>query len=370
MALMRGTAGVVAFGVPANATYGTAVTATHVLACDPFGEANSPDIYDSRSAAQGTEEGVGVVSTLSRKSITLSGTLCDKSFPLLNALALGADATSTVDTTCTQHVVTPLAVDAELGSFSVYLKHTGISDTSTSGSIRYDGCVINSLTISGTIGDVWKWSADIATSGVGTAITTDLSSKIFPTVPMIPFHKSQWVRSSTSPSAVTADPGNNLGTIANFGGGTGNGWTNSDLSTALKSASITINNNVETVYTAGTTTATAVGATRIGRTVSMSGVFALDPLASTFMRGRVTSITTLASSSLEGLIIRCITNVPASTNYNYGFEYLFPNVTVTSANMAKTAGTREITLGLVASKPGSLHSTYAVGWNLDTTDYA
>jgi len=367
---MRGTAGVVAFGVPANATYNTAVTATHVLACDPFGEANTPDIYDSRSAAQGTEEGIGIVSTLSRKNITLSGTLCDKSFPLLNALALGADATSTVDTTCTQHVVTPLAVDAELGSFSVYLKHTGISDTSTTGSIRYDGCLVNSLTISGAIGDVWKWSMDIATSGVGTAITTDLSGEIFPTVPMLPFHKSQWVRSTTNPSAVTADPGNSLGTIANFGGGTGNGWTNTDLSTALKSASVTISNNIETVYTAGTTTALAVGATRIGRTVSATGVFALDPASSTYLRGRVSALSTIAQTNLEGVIIRCISNVAASTNYNYGFEYLFPNMTLTSANMAKTAGTREITLGFVASKPGSLHSTYAVGWNLDTTDYA
>jgi hypothetical protein len=376
MALQRGSAGVLAIGVPGTSgAYGTAVTASHIFAVDAFGESNTPGVFDTSSTTSGAEEGYGLVGTTMRKSITISGTVCDKSFPILNALALGQDTLTTIDTTLRQHVTQSIAIDAELPTFSLYFKQTGISDTTSVGSIKFDGCCIDTLTLTGDPSGVWKWSATIMTSGLGTSLTTDFSSGLTkPTIAGYRFHRTDLVRSTSTPSAFTADPGTSPygGSASGAGGGSGNNWTNSDLSAAVKSISITINNNLQPIYTAGNVTGVATGVTRTQRTVNMSVSFYMGAITSTYITGRITgvNVTAVDPGSMDAFIIRCFSANSASATYNYGFEYAFPYVTCIGTEADKTIGPRGVTANYIISKNGSLASVYAVGWNLDNVDYA
>lgn len=368
MAIQRGAAGVVGFGLPANATYATNVPASHILLCDPWGDATQASIYDSRSQASGIEEGFGVIIQQNETTINLSGTVCDLAFPILNALALGVDTLSTIDTTLRQHVCTPVGISSEIPCFSIYLKHTAVSDSSTTGSIRFDGCVIDSLTLSMDVGSVWKWSASIKTNGQGTSFTTDLSSLTKATVPAIQGFRSEFVRSTTQPTAVTADPGTGIGTEANYSGGVGSGWTNTSLSLALRSLSITINNNLQSIYAGGGSQGVATAITRTNRVTTISPTFWFDAVGSTYIRGMPIAMNSAPSD--DGFIIRCISGVTASLSYNYGFEYLFPAAWLTSVSMGKDNGARTVTPVYTVSKLGSLETIYAVGWNLNNVDYA
>lgn len=373
MAILRGMAGGVALGVTAGGgTVGTPVTASHLIQCDAFGEAGAMSSYNSRDQAlAGKEEGIGVYWLESvAKSFTLSGVLDDLNASIFFALVGGQDTVSTIGSSTRQHVSTPVGSDTELPYFSVYMKHSPAADTSTLGSVLFDSCILNSLTISGSAGQPMRYSADILTTGGVSTNVTDISGLVKPSFPMFRFGSQQFVYTTATPTAISGDPGTTLGTAANFGGGSGNGWTsNSDLSTALKSISLTINNNAQALFGAGQLGGTAAALFRTQRMVTMSASFHFQhgtmPVG---FKGLPASMD--SSVNTWGVVLRNIGNTTIDGTYNYGMEQLMPFFSVTDVEMDKTFGSRGITISGVASPSSSLSSIYPHVWTSVSTDFA
>jgi len=375
MAILRGISGGVALGVTAGGgTIGTAVAASHLLQCDGFGEAGAANFYDSRGQALvGYEEGTSLTWMDSdAKSFTLSGNLDDLNAAIWFALACGSDTVSTIGSTTKQHLTTPVTSDVELPYFTVYFKHSPVADTSTLGSLRFTSCILDQLTISGSPGQPLRYSATILSTGATSAITTDISGLTKPNLATIRFGNTEFVYTTATPTAITADPGTGLGTAANYGGGAGNGWTsNTDLSTALKSFSLTINNNSQALFGGGQTGGSAAALFRTGRTISMNASFHFQHGSNmtTGFKGLNNSISTNANT--WGMIFRNITASAVDGTYNYGLEILMPKVTITAVDMDKTLGPRGISISGVASQTTTpLYSIYPHVWTSIATDFA
>lgn len=374
MPILRGMAGGVALGVTAGGgTLGTAVAASHLIQCDAFGEAGESTNYDTRTQAlAGKEEGTGVHFVESvPMSFTLSGVLDDLNAAILFALVGGSDAVTGLGTNTKQHVSTPVGSDTELPYFSVYMKHTPVADTASLGSVTFDTCILNTLTVSGTAGQPLRYSAEILTTGQVSSNTTDISGLVKPNIAMFRFANQQFVYTTGTPTAVSGDPGTGLGTISGFGGGSGNGWaSNADLSTALNAFSLTINNNAQALQAGGQTTGTAAALFRTQRIVTMSSSFHFQHgTMSVGFRGLPASMD--SSITTYGVVLRNITgSVLDSGSYNYGMEQLMPNFSITGVEMDKTFGPRGMTITGVASSTASLSSIYPHVWTSVATDFA
>lgn len=366
MAPYRGSSGAVAIGLPGTAvsSYATAITGTHLLHVDAFGEANGSDLFDRRDIASGYEEGLGVSVTQGNKRVTISGPLCDISFSALMALALGTDTKTTIDTSGRQHEILPSASTAELPQTSLYFKHGGIADTGSTGSVAFHGCVLDTLSLSGQAGGIWRYSATFCTSGVGTNITTDISGYTKPNYLPFRFGFTKYSVSTTTPSAVTYDKGTASTSIS---GGTG--WTLVDLSTYLRGQTITINNNCNVIYTGASTTGEATLVTRTNRVCTVTTNLLFDAVNT--LRTYITAMTGTTTAA-TGLITRCVGATLCSASlYNYGWEVLIPKTNLTSVDMAKTLGTREVTTTHTVVDAGSagIYTIYGAGWNANDVQY-
>lgn len=368
MAYQRGSGGVVGIGVPAvaNSGYSTvsSITASHLFYCDAFGVAGTGDLFDNRTVATGYEEGSAITGMQDTTEATISGPLCDLSFPILWALALGTTTNTVNDTSAYEHIATPCGVNSELPYVSLYFKHTGIADTSTVGSVRLDGAVLDTLTISASNGGPWRYSARFITSGTISSTTVDLSAKTKPSV--LPFRMGNTSHqvSTTTPSAISvARP-----TAPTFIPSAGTGWTLVDWSQNTQSISYTVNNNCIT-FSSGT----GAGRTNVVRqnrviTASTSLMFDSTPpsirtLPVALGAGNVTYrglITACGSGSLAG----------AGSAY-YGFDIQVPKAAITSVNMEPTLGPRMVTVNFTAidSAQSGISTIYALGMNANDVAY-
>jgi hypothetical protein len=366
MPLQRGGAGVVAVGIPLTASVSTTVNASHLLATDGYAATNALTFYNSASAATGKEMGTGLVGIDSVPVINLSGPLTDTALVVLNAMALGTDTVTTPGSGAYQHLSVPVGMDTELPFTSLYIKNTPLGDSSTVGSIRFDTCMLNQLTLTGKVSDVWRWSATWLPMGPGTAYAADHTGLAAPNLLAIPFQSTQFLYSTTTPTGVSADYGTGLGTPANFGGGTGAGWTNVDWSLALHTLSVTIDNGGKVIRTGGVTTGAGSHVVRSQRSISVTASFWYDMIGTNAMKSAIVSG---MLDTYKPLIIRCITNTLAGTGVNYGFEYLFPYTRATAVASEPTTDTRSFSVTFTGYS-GTLFDTYAYGWGTTSTDMA
>lgn len=361
----RGVAGILGIGVPATAitSYGTSINASNVFHVDGFGEANTATTFDRRTLAAGVEEGLGMSTLEGNKTVSFSGPVCDISFPILWALALGTDTISTIAaSTGRQHLCTPVAVDAELPQCSLYFKQTAVADITSIGSIAYHGCVLDSLTLTGSAGGIWTYTATFCTTGTGAATTTTMAGLTAPNVLPFRFGNTQFSTSSTTPTAVTMDSGTE--STAQSGG---TGWTFTNLGTLLRGQTFAVNNNCQMIYTAADTSGLATTTVRGARVTGVSSRFLMDNTAP--VRTWVASVG--ASILTHGLATRCVSSSAAGTSCNYGWQILIPKAQSASVDVDKTLGAREITINhtVVDSNQSGIKTIYAAGWNVATTAY-
>lgn len=367
MAYQRGSGGVVGIGLPAVANSGyttvSSITASHLFYCDAFGVAGQSDLFDNRTVATGYEEGSSITVLKDTTDVTISGPLCDLSFPVLWALALGTATNTNFDTTGYEHIATPCAVNAELPYCSLYFKHTGIADTSTVGSVGVNGAVLNTLTISATKGGPWTYSASFMTAGsVTSGYTTDLSAKTRPSVLPLRMGNTTHQVSTTTPSAISIDRPSS--TYLPTGG---TGWTLVDWSQNLESVSYTINNNLID-FSSGTGTG-RTNVVRQNRVVTSSCTVMMD--------GAVPTIRTLpailgaGSVTSRGLITAITSSSTLSASYKYGACIQVPKASVTSVTVNPTLGPRTITANFTAidSAQAGISTIYAAGFNANNVAY-
>lgn len=369
----RGAAGILAIGLPATVitNYATSIPATHILHVEGFGEGQSATSYDRRTLASGAEDGLGISALQYAKSVSFSGPICDLSFPILWALALGKDTIGTaLGTTCYPHACTPIGLSEELPQVSLHFKQTAIADTTSVGSIRYDGCILDSLSVTGAAGGIWRYTATFLTSGLGGAITTDLSG-ITKKPNFLPFRfgGTQCQYGNGTPTALTSDGGiqSTAQTVTGFG-------TMIDVATILREQTFSVNNNCANVYTAGDTTGAATVTVRGTRTTSVTSRFIMDNTGSGSLwpRSWVTYASFMSTDLAHSITTRCVSNSAAGTSFNYGFQIQVPRATCTSVDVDKTLGQREVSTTHVVVNPNNAlgaTSIAARGWNVDSQQY-
>ena len=362
----RGAAGVLGIGVPATsiASYATPITATNIFHVSGFGASTEASGHDRRNSASGYEEGLGITPTAGITRVSFSGDVCDTSFPILFALALGKDYLSNPGTTAYQHLCVPVTVAQELPQTSLYFKQTALADTTSVGSVAFHGCVLDTLTLTGSAQGVWTYSASFVTSGSGTTYATDLSSMLKPNVLPFRFGGTQAYLSGTTPTIVSSDPGTAATAVSS-----NTGWTlTSDFAPYLRSQTWTINNNVQAIYTASGTDATCV--VRGTRVTTVDSTFLFEG-TSGFTRTWPYTISGQTALT-HGIITRCVSSSAAGTGYNYGFELQVPKAVALKTDVAKTLGAREITINHTVvndSVTPALYTLYATGWNVYNTSY-
>ena len=371
MPIQKGWTGVVAVGLPGTSTFATSTNATHILHCDGYGAVPQGEFFNNRDVATGFEEGTGMFVTNSTSRFSLSGPVTDTGLAILNAMCFGADALTTVDTSCRQHLTQPLGAETDLPFVSMYIKYAPMADSSTAGSVKFETVLLDSLTLSGNAGDVWRWSANFVASS-GTTYTADHSGLIKPQTYAFPFYRTQFVYSTTSPSSVTANPGaSGLVTAADIGGGTGNGWTNVDWSAALSDVSITFNNNVAVLMAGGATTAAPAYLMRTQRSQSFTvGVHYDMDIASirNTLDDAFSTTDHYQTGSFRGASILCKSSEVVGSSYVSMFQYLWPACGVTSKDMEATLGPRKARFTYTVFSPVSLASVYPYVWNADNND--
>lgn len=368
----RGAAGILAIGLPATAitSYGGSIAASHILHVEGFGEGQSATSYDRRTLASGAEDGLGITALQYAKSVSFSGPICDLSFPILWALALGKDTVgSALGTTCYPHACTPIGLSEELPQVSLHFKQTSIADNTSIGSIRYDGCILDSLSVTGAAGGIWRYTATFLTSGPGTGINTDLSG-VTKKPNLIPFRfgGTQCQYGNGTPTSLTSDGGtqSTAQTVTGFG-------TMIDVATILREQTFSVNNNCTNVYTAGDTTGAATVTVRGTRTTSVTSRFILDNTGSAALWPRSWVSNLFVTNDLShSITTRCVSTSAAGTSYNYGFQIQVPKATATSVDVDKTLGQREVSVTHVVVNPNNAlgnTSIAARGWNVDSQQY-
>ena len=359
-------------GAPATSTYSSSVATTHAFWCSSAPTApQGAAMFDLGNLATGKEHSRGFRLLNYDSPIVLRGPVDEYNLPILMALALGNDTVSTLTAT-RQHVAGHAAIDAELLTTSIDVYHT--TPSSLVGAFTYDGCFLNSLTIRASDGGYWEYEAEFITNGYANQMFGVGTPTYTPTEPIWFYGGTQVVLSTTAPTAVTGDPGTALATVANIGGGTGNGWTNVDLSGAMKSLAIRIRNNGK-AYFGGSIDGKASKVRRGRQVVEIDLSMAMDPNISTIYGMMNTHGSTAVGNGKFGLAIRKIHNVSAGT-YNYGFADYFPRVMLAQRPTMPDNVDRESDINVTfrACDPertsGATAVSYPHFWNTQNIDYA
>lgn len=356
-------------GAPATTTYGNTVSPTHALWLQPAPSVPQGAILRDLEdvATGGREYGRGVRRIGYDTPLRISGDLDENIAAILNGLAFGTDAVSSLGSGAYQHLAAKVAQDVQLASTTMEIYHSLY--TSLVGAFDYDGWMINNLEMRWSDNGQWMFTADGPTTGFATQVSVPTTPTYTPGSAFCwPGAGTQVVLSTSTPSGVTADPGTGLATVANMGGGSGSGWTNVDLTGATKSGVIRVQNNLQP-HRAGSNTGQVSKVRRGRQRVTVDLNLTHNPSVSAIYN----FLNEHGAGTLFGLIIRKVTTVRiASSSYNYGLEYIFPQVSLISRPTITGDVARERDLGLsfkVFDAISSLQPVYPHVWNGQNIDY-
>jgi hypothetical protein len=349
----RGKTGMVGIFTGTLGSYGSDhASVVHNVWCDVAESTNSANIWTDKQTASGFEEGTKVVKALETTELSLSGNVTDTAYPIFVGLALGADIRAASGGTVYRLEQSPVATALDLPATSISV---GVQDASPTANLNVEhlGCVVNTLSLSGSVGGPWKFSAAIPTSGaVGTIQSI---SGTTPVVPYFPF-SSTTLFSGDDGDVVIADVGTNV-TNSNTAPAGACIVTPQSHATTLQSFQWTINNNVET--TMGHVNSSSGYATSMPRgnrvqSLSMSMLWD-DSVAQTFRTG-------VGVVKCFELTVR--TNVPLAgdATYFHAFKLVFPRAVLVSAKMGGGLGVKTIETVWDVIQAATGNSVYSYSW--------
>ena len=362
MALFRESAGLVGIATGGESTYGTPDTITHVLYCDSAAYAMEPQLFDYGSVATGYEESIGNVITRMMTRINLTGPLCDKSAPILLSLALGGDTKSTVDTSATQHLITPVGATTELPSTTIQINTGSPSDT-THGA-KFAGCVLDSLTISAQNNGTWTYNASFVTEGIDSGSLADLSAMTAPTVLPFLWGKTfvKW-RHTLETGAPSFDAPNSSADPTG-------GWTTPvNISAGVTSYSYTINNGARLFSTTASDGSTTKAVrTKRSQTLTLGLMFDSTTLATAGIQLVDFGGKTGGQAKQISLLMQNLQPVFAGSTYYHSLTQYFNKLSLQSVT-PPVGNPREFSTTWGVNATATTESSYHYCVNADNVDY-
>ena len=354
-------------GMPATTTYGADVTRTHALWLSRApGAPQGAIMKDLGDLATGREYTRGFKLMGYSSPIQLAGPVDEYSLAIMAALACGRDAVSSLGSGAYQHVVTKVPIDGVLRSTSIEVYHS--TPTHANGdALNYDGFWVDELSARWQNDGEWSWDVTALTEGQASQLVATTTPTYTPTTPLWMSGGTQIVLSTTTPTGVTGDPGTTLATVANMGGGTGQGWTNVDLSLYVKSGVIRVRNS-GVAMRQGSNSGLVTKIRRGRQRMTLDLTLSYDFTNSTIYNFLISH----GAATNWGAIVRKINNTNIGGSYNHGHELIIPRVQLSGRPEITGEVNRERDIRLsfeVCDIGGALDVYYWHFWNGQNIDY-
>lgn len=355
MAVYRGKAGMVGIFLGTMPSYGADPGgATHQLWCDIADSTQAAVLASDANMANGYEEMTTVTTLQEANGVPpISCNVSDVAFPALVGLALGTDSRTDTGSAYRLNQVAA-AIGIELPNTAIQFNPGASADAAEPESLYHLGCVVNSLTLSGSVGSPWKLSANMFSSGKFGTPTSIVSAVTSPSLVIYPFERSYlFAGADGTMTPTTVEDSNAVPTGTCLS-------APEDWGGSLESFSWTINNSIDeaTSRTANGLTY-ASSAPRANRTQTLNMSFKWP--------STVTNIKQLRKNIgyIQAFQLQCRTNSQiGSTGYYYGFCLKWPRACLTSATLSGGLGPKTIDTTWTVMQPTATYSSvYGHSWS-------